>query len=50
MAADQTSRASALLKSIEGKLNLFEESRFKSFVDWKFDENEKCSASEVNFF
>lgn len=50
MAVEQENRASILLNSIETKLKLFEESRLKSFVNkWTFDENEKCSATEVKF-
>jgi hypothetical protein len=47
MASDRQSPIIAALGSIEGKLKLFEESRLKSFENWKFDESEKCSASEV---
>lgn len=47
MAAQQEKSAAELLGSIERKLKLFEETRLDSFKDWKFDENEKCSASEV---
>lgn len=38
---------SSTVSTIEGKLKLLEESRLKSFNQWKFDQNEKCSASEV---
>lgn len=48
MAVGQENTTVKLLQSIEEKLKLFEESRLKSFGEWKFDENEKCSASEVS--
>lgn len=47
MAVEQENATLAQLGSIEAKLKLFEETRLKSFKDWQFDENEKCSASEV---
>lgn len=48
MATRQENETIAQLGSIEAKLKLFEETRLKSFENWQFEENEKCSASEVN--
>lgn len=37
------------IQDIVNKLKIFEEERFKSFVGWKFSDDEKCSVSEVKF-
>jgi hypothetical protein len=33
---------------LKKKLILFEDERAQTFVDWQYDENEKCSVLEVN--
>lgn len=40
-------KISNVVSTLEQALKLFEEDRINSFVNWPFDENEKCSVSEV---
>lgn len=46
-------KISKVMGTIEKSLKIFEVDRVSSFKSWAFDENEKCSVSEVknlNFF
>lgn len=47
---EETSASGNDLKSkLKIKLKLYEEERVKTFEQWPFDNNQKCSVEEVNF-
>jgi len=45
--AERLIRTSNIVTTLENSLKIFEEDRIKSFQNWQFDENEKCSVLEV---
>ncbi|XP_070495611.1 baculoviral IAP repeat-containing protein 5 [Chironomus tepperi] len=45
--AEELKRPSTIVTTLENTLKIFEEHRIKSFENWEFDENEKCSVSEM---
>jgi hypothetical protein len=45
--AEKLKRANSIITTLENSLKIFEEDRIKSFENWQFDDNEKCSVLEV---
>ncbi|CAG9802208.1 unnamed protein product [Chironomus riparius] len=47
LSAEEMKRASNIVTTLGDTLKIFEELRIKSFENWQFDENEKCSVLEM---